>query len=177
MKRRTSTPSKSGRQSSPGTGARRRFLLSAFGGGVSAAVVLGLVWFLAAGSTPRATPTVPSAAQPAGDPIPIISVSALRERIEKGGVAVIDVRDMNSYLAGHIPGSLHIPVAYVAGEVPYLPRDRGIVTYCSCPAEESSGYAALLLRQHGFSDVAALVGGLDAWIAEGNPIATGLERP
>jgi rhodanese-related sulfurtransferase len=46
-------------------------------------------------------------------------------------VVVIDVRDYHSFVAGHIPGALQIPEGFIAGEVPHLPRDRPIVTYCA----------------------------------------------
>jgi rhodanese-related sulfurtransferase len=44
---------------------------------------------------------------------------------------VIDVRDVDAYLAGHIEGALQIPLSYIAGEVPYLRRGKPIVTYCT----------------------------------------------
>ena len=46
-------------------------------------------------------------------------------------MTVIDVRDAQSYVNAHIPGSLHIPMARIDGEVPYLPKGKPIVTYCT----------------------------------------------
>lgn len=54
----------------------------------------------------------------------------LMQMVEAKQVTIIDVRDADSYRARHIPGALHIPPAYIAGEVPYLPKDKPIVTYC-----------------------------------------------
>jgi len=50
---------------------------------------------------------------------------------EAHSLTIIDVRDVDSYKERHIPGALHIPLAYIAGEVPYLPKDKPIVTYCT----------------------------------------------
>ena len=50
---------------------------------------------------------------------------------EAHAYTIIDVRDVDSYKERHIPGALHIPLAYIAGEVPYLPKDKPIVTYCT----------------------------------------------
>jgi hydroxyacylglutathione hydrolase len=62
---------------------------------------------------------------------PRISVEEVRQLHERGEVTLIDVRDANAYMAGHIPGALHIPLAFVQGEVSYLPRGKKIVTYCT----------------------------------------------
>jgi rhodanese-like protein len=53
------------------------------------------------------------------------------QMLEAKNVTIIDVRDVDSYKERHIPGALHIPLAYIDGEVPYLPRDKPIVTYCT----------------------------------------------
>jgi len=63
--------------------------------------------------------------------VPRISVDDLKQRIARGEVTVIDVRDADSYLAAHIPGSLHIPLGRIEGEIPYLPKGKPIVTYCT----------------------------------------------
>ena len=60
-----------------------------------------------------------------------INVAELRSAIERGGAVVVDVRDMDSYTAGHIPGSMHIPLSFIEGQVQYLPRDKTIVAYCT----------------------------------------------
>ncbi len=55
----------------------------------------------------------------------------LRQKVALSEVTVIDVRDADAYLAAHIPGSLHIPMSRIEGEIPYLPREKPIVTYCT----------------------------------------------
>lgn len=100
-----------------------------------------------------------------------ISIEELKPLVDQGAVTVIDVRSVEQYLASHIPGSLHIPVTRIEGEIPYLPKGKPIVTYCTCPAEESSGEAALILA-HGGIQAKALVGGLEAWTKLGYPLET-----
>jgi len=63
--------------------------------------------------------------------VPRISVAVLREKIDRGEVVVMDVRDIDSYTASHIAGAMHIPVSYVETELPYLPRGKPIVAYCT----------------------------------------------
>lgn len=104
-----------------------------------------------------------------------IEASELMSLVARGEVTVIDVRDVEQYLAGHIPGSLQIPLSRIEGEIPYL-RGKRIVTYCTCPAEESSGQAVQILAHGGIGDAAALRGGLDAWRKGGGPTESGYPR-
>lgn len=76
--------------------------------------------------TTEASPTQISLAA-----VPRIRPAELLQKLETKQVTIIDVRDADSYKARHIPGSLHIPLSYIAGEVPYLPKDKLIVTYCT----------------------------------------------
>ena len=92
----------------------------------------------------------------------------------KGDFTVIDVRSAEQFKAGHIPGALHIPVARIEGEIPYLPKGKAVVAYCTCPAEESSGEAAMILARSGIS-AKALQGGLDEWTKRGLPIEAGVQ--
>ena len=74
----------------------------------------------------------PAAAQPAPGAeasVPRISPQELQKRLPT--VVVIDVRAADNYTFAHIPGSMHIPLAYIEQEAPYLPKDKPIVTYCT----------------------------------------------
>ncbi|MFI7006191.1 ArsR/SmtB family transcription factor [Streptomyces sp. NPDC050145] len=54
----------------------------------------------------------------------------LRARLEAGDVVLLDVRPVEEYRAGHIPGALSVPVAELADRIEELPRDLEIVVYC-----------------------------------------------
>lgn len=125
---------------------------------------------------PQITPPVeeiePTAAQVKD--VPRARPEEVYTAFENKSATIIDVRDKDSYLEGHIPGALHIPLSYIAGEVPYLPKDKPIITYCTCPNEESSGGAALKLEGAGIRNVSAMLGGFDEWRNRGYPVETGL---
>ena len=55
----------------------------------------------------------------------------LAEMLKRGEAIILDVRDVDAYMAGHIEGALHIPLSYIEGEVPYLRKGKRIVTYCT----------------------------------------------
>ena len=85
---------------------------------------------------PQSARTAAAAPPPAPEPtpadlasVPRIPTSLLAQKL--GTVTVIDVRDADSYIAGHVAGARHIPLNYLPGEVPYLPKDKPIVTYCT----------------------------------------------
>jgi hypothetical protein len=55
----------------------------------------------------------------------------LRRAMEAGDAVVIDVRPAEAYVDGHIPGALHIPEHYIAGQMTWLPKEKLIVAYCT----------------------------------------------
>lgn len=81
---------------------------------------------------------------------------------------VIDVRQASEYVAGHVPGALHISAGSLPDRLADLPPTRAIATMCA------SGYrasvAASLLRSAGFRDVSWVADGLPAWEAHGHPV-------
>ena len=50
----------------------------------------------------------------------------------KEKVRLVDVRSLEEYRAGHIPGAIHIPAERIAAEKGRLPKDKAapIVFYC-----------------------------------------------
>jgi NhaP-type Na+/H+ or K+/H+ antiporter len=77
---------------------------------------------------------------------------------------VLDVRSRNHYASadGQIPGSVRVLPDQIEEWANQQPRERPIVTYCTCPDEASSGRAARQLNNMGFR-AAALLGGYNAW--------------
>jgi hypothetical protein len=63
--------------------------------------------------------------------VPRISAEDMRDKTRANAVTVIDVRDAASYASGHIPGSLHIPMASVESNLDRIPKGREIITYCT----------------------------------------------
>ncbi|MFC3821394.1 rhodanese-like domain-containing protein [Planomonospora venezuelensis] len=51
-------------------------------------------------------------------------------RIQAGDVTVVDVRPVEEYAAGHIPGALSVPLERLADRLADLPADGRIVAYC-----------------------------------------------
>ncbi len=105
--------------------------------GIGSAIVVVLVAFVAVRmNRNRTQPTTAAAPQPAAVNTDEASVrrvkpADLRAAMQRGNVIVIDVRDLDSYAAGHIPGAMHIPLSFMETQVPYIPRNKAVVTYCT----------------------------------------------
>ncbi|HTU31485.1 MAG TPA: MBL fold metallo-hydrolase [Solirubrobacteraceae bacterium] len=74
-------------------------------------------------------------------------------------VALVDARELAEWLAGHVRGSVHLPLVRLP-EIATLPRAReGRVTAVACAAGARAAFAASLLRRVGHDDVVRVAGG------------------
>jgi rhodanese-related sulfurtransferase len=154
---------------------------------VAAVAVVGLIGFAvmrsgqAPGGTERAAvapPSVNAAAEPAPlvpANVPFIEQAEAKRLLDANAATVLDVRDIDAYSAAHIPGSLQIPLPRVEGEVAYLPKEKPILTYCTCPHDEAAIEAVQILQHGGIRDARVLRGGLQGWTNAGYPTASGLK--
>jgi rhodanese-related sulfurtransferase len=96
----------------------------------------------------------------------------LLKLVREGAVTVLDVRPVEEYNAGHIPGALSIPLKNLKLHLSELPHDHEIVAYCRGPYCVLSIQAVELLRAKGFQAV-RLEEGIQDLRAMGFPIAEG----
>ena len=99
-----------------------------------------------------------------------IEAGEAKALFEKGQAVMVDVRGKDAYDMSHVDGALSMPLMELDAHLAQLPKDKMIVTYCTCSAEATSGAAVGKLKQAGFSKVAALKGGLAAWQAAGGKV-------
>ncbi len=119
-------------------------------------------------------PNTSSAAAPAeqapADGVRRISIAEARAEFDGGKAVIVDVRGDATYKLGHIKGALSIPVNDIEARMKELPKDKVVILYCSCPAEQSSIAAGKTLHAKGMDNTAALVGGYPAWKSAGYPV-------
>lgn len=96
----------------------------------------------------------------------------LLDRVKQGAVTVLDVRPVEEYRAGHIPGALSVPLAELENLFSGLPRDQQIVAYCRGPYCVLAVQAVEMLRRRGFKAV-RLEEGVQDWLAMGLTVETG----
>ncbi len=95
---------------------------------------------------------------------------ALLARVRNGEVTVLDVRPVEEYRAGHIPGALSIPLRELERRLSELPPGREIVAYCRGPYCVLAVEAVELLRARGFEAV-RMEDGIQDLRAQGFPVA------
>jgi rhodanese-related sulfurtransferase len=85
----------------------------------------------------------------------------------RDGALALDVREPEEWAAGHMNGSVWIPLGELQARAGELPRDRPLVVVCRSGSR--SRYAADALVAAGW-DASNLSGGLHAWTAAGMPL-------
>jgi rhodanese-related sulfurtransferase len=79
----------------------------------------------------------------------------------------LDVREPYEWAAGHLEGSVHIPIGQIQRRFEELDRDRPIIVVCQ--VGQRSALVANFLSTQGF-DAHNLEGGLQEWAAAGLPL-------
>ncbi|WP_264296615.1 rhodanese-like domain-containing protein [Streptomyces sp. C8S0] len=87
-------------------------------------------------------------------------------------MAVLDVRPLEEYLAGHIPGAVSIPIAELTDRIGELPMDTEVVVYCRGEYCALAYDAVRLLTDHGRRAV-RLNDGMLEWRLADLPVHTG----
>lgn len=103
-----------------------------------------------------------------------VTAGELARRLEEGSVIVLDVRPVEEYHAGHIPGALCVPLAELKQRLKELPRKKEIVAYCRGPYCVQSDTAIEILANSGFK-ARRLGVGLPDWRINGFPIESALK--
>lgn len=67
----------------------------------------------------------------APDNVRRVTISELRDDLDKGKAIVIDVRGDTAYNQEHIKGALNISEGQIVSRMGELPKDKLVVLYCS----------------------------------------------
>jgi hydroxyacylglutathione hydrolase len=93
----------------------------------------------------------------------LISAEELAQKIQNAKLApyVLDVRTLPEWEAGHIENAHHIELTQLTAQADQIPKDASVFVICG------SGYrasiAASWLQSQGYSDVANIKDGMQAW--------------
>ena len=92
-----------------------------------------------------------------------VDVNRFEQIIKSDSVQLVDVRKLNEFREGHIPGAIHIDVltpSFLSNALAKLDKKRPCAVYCRSGTR--SAMAATLLAKDGFT-VTNLSGGIIAW--------------
>jgi glyoxylase-like metal-dependent hydrolase (beta-lactamase superfamily II)/rhodanese-related sulfurtransferase len=90
---------------------------------------------------------------------PAIGVPELAERLRRGEVRLLDVRDPDEWEEGHVDGSRHLPYYDLRDGVPDDLRNGGKPLAVVCSVGNRSSIAVSLLRRAGVDDVVHVASG------------------
>ncbi len=101
------------------------------------------------------------------DHIHLVSAQTLHDQITgSSDIVLIDVRAPGEFADSHIEGAVNIPVAELRTRYSELNPEKP--TYLICSTGNRSSLAASILKQHGFSDVYNVAGGMTGYSAAGH---------
>jgi rhodanese-related sulfurtransferase len=90
--------------------------------------------------------------------------------INRRKAAVLDLRELEAYKAGHLPGAKHIDAAGLTAAIEKLKLDKNNPLILVCETGVQSRKATSEVKKLGFVEVASLDGGVQAWKAAALPL-------
>ena len=85
----------------------------------------------------------------------------LMEYKNTSGALLVDVREMDEFASGHVPGAINEPLSTITGTT--LPKDKPLFLYCLRGSR--SKRAAGLLKKMGYGNVKS-IGGISGYKGE-----------
>ncbi len=100
----------------------------------------------------------------------ILGTDELKELMsEDNQYVLVDARDSEAFEKMHIPGAVSMPVDDIDELSEGLDKEKDVVIYCSGMMCDASTDAAAVLLKKGFKKVSEYKGGIQDWVAGGNP--------
>jgi rhodanese-related sulfurtransferase len=123
-----------------------------------------------------ATKTAGQLIQEARSRIQNLSVEQVAAELAQGSVTLVDIREPAELKNGTIPGSIHVPRGMIEFRAdatspyhdPAFDPSRRIILHCASGGR--SALAADTLRNMGYTNIAHLDGGINAWTSAGKPV-------
>lgn len=93
-----------------------------------------------------------------------ISIHQTQEKLTSGNARLVDIRDEQSFAAGHIKHSVHLTNGSLQGFMSETEFETPVIVCCYHGI--SSQQAAQFLIHQGFEEVYSMDGGFEAWRKE-----------
>lgn len=105
-------------------------------------------------------------------PVPTVAIDGVPDPLPDD-LTVLDVREDDEWVAGHVDGAVHVPLSELAGRLGDVPGGRTLVV---CKVGGRSARAVAWLSAQGY-DVVNLDGGMLDWEAAGRPMVSETGAP
>ena len=101
--------------------------------------------------------------------LPTISPREAAERLSRGELQLVDVREVSEVAAGAAPAATHIPLGRLQVEMSRLDRQRPVAFVCRSGGRSATATRTALAAG---LDAANVSGGMTAWARQGLPLTT-----
>lgn len=105
-------------------------------------------------------------------PVENLTVDDIKAGLHSGSILLVDVREDHEFEAGHIPGSVLVPLSVFS--VQDIPDPAGRRVVLSCRSGRRSLTAAAMAFEQGMPIDAHYAGGFLDWVQSGQEVETGL---
>lgn len=96
-----------------------------------------------------------------------LPLEAVKARLEKGDLTILDVRPAAEFAAGHLKGAKNFPLEGMASQLPPIPKNQDVLVYDRTSIRGRQ--AAVLLLEDGHK-VYEMPGGLMGWTKKKYPL-------
>lgn len=95
--------------------------------------------------------------------IKVVDIADVTVDLETKDFHLVDVREVDEYAAGHVPGAVNLPLSELASR--YTELDVGTAYHIICQMGGRSAQACAFLDSKGY-DVTNISGGIAAWTGD-----------
>ena len=99
-----------------------------------------------------------------------VGTQELVRLVNKENAVVLDVRERNEFMEGHIVDALNIPYTSLESRLDEISQHKEKPIVIACKMGQHSGAAGTLLQKNGFTNVTRLTGGYAEWRAQNLPV-------
>ncbi len=100
-----------------------------------------------------------------------LDIESYREQFASGNSGdyqLIDVREVDEFENGHIPGTINIPMSEIQARFEEISEDSPVILVCA--TGNRSGQVAMFMASMGYSELYNLDGGTVGWMMRGLPL-------
>ncbi len=101
-----------------------------------------------------------------------VSPAEATRLINKEDAVVLDIRAKKEFSAGHVSGSVNIPMADLDRRLSELDKHKGHPVIVVCNMGQTAGTACRKLKTAGFVNAVRLSGGMTEWRGQNMPVVT-----
>ncbi|MBS1181415.1 MAG: putative adenylyltransferase/sulfurtransferase MoeZ [Proteobacteria bacterium] len=100
----------------------------------------------------------------------VFSFDQVRAGLSSNRIHLVDVREVDEFTAGHVPGAVNLPLS--AFNVGQLPPPSEIPVVLMCRSGRRAGEALAVAEAAGRSDVGVYPGSMIEWMEKDGPVVT-----